>query len=85
MPALHIPESHDPVRRRDLVARFHLTPDEVKMIEVIADGNRSSKEIAETLHCSLNTVRNRIESINLKLHTHSKLSITVWAVTNGII
>lgn len=84
MSALHVPESHDPERRVALVTAYRLTHEEVRTIEMIAEG-RSSQEIADTLACSLNTVRNRIESINTKLHTHSKLSITVWAVTNGII
>lgn len=57
---------------RDFAARWHLTPRETEILNLIARGVVRIKDIAEQLTLSPNTVNNHINSIFTKTQTRSK-------------
>lgn len=61
-----------------------LTPREVQVLRFLAEG-LSNQAVADRLTISLNTVRNHVQSILLKLRAHSKLEAVAAAVREGII
>lgn len=62
----------------DLTAREH------EILEMLASGLANSA-IAEALHLSINTVRNYVQSILMKLGAHSKLEAVATGVREGVI
>lgn len=61
-----------------------LTPREREVLTVLARGN-STREIAELLTISPNTVRNHIQNILNKLQVHSRLEAVTLAIRHGLI
>ncbi|MGH3089809.1 MAG: response regulator transcription factor [Rubrobacteraceae bacterium] len=61
-----------------------LTRREVQVLGALADG-KSNKEIAETLHMSVDTERTHMVNILNKLGTHSRLQALVFAARHGIV
>jgi len=61
-----------------------LTPREIQMLELIAEG-ASNKAIAETLDLSLNTVKKYLMGIFDKLHASSRTSAVINAQRAGLI
>lgn len=57
---------------RDFAARWHLTPRETEILNLISRGVVRIKDIAEQLTLSPNTVNNHINSIFTKTQTRSK-------------
>jgi len=74
-------------REQDYEARRaveSLTPREWEVLQALAEG-LSDKEMSESLHVGIGTVRNHIVSIFAKLGVHSRLQALVFAVRHGII
>jgi DNA-binding NarL/FixJ family response regulator len=61
-----------------------LTPREREILTMLAVGSKNSV-IAATLHLSVNTVRNYVQSILTKLGAHSKLEAVATGVREGVI
>ena len=61
-----------------------LTRRELQLLNHLARG-QSNKAIAEELHLSVNTIRNYMQSVLLKLDAHSKLEAVSTAVREGLI
>jgi DNA-binding NarL/FixJ family response regulator len=61
-----------------------LTRRELQLLHHLARG-QSNKAIAEELHLSVNTIRNYMQSVLLKLGAHSKLEAVSTAVREGLI
>src|SRR5262249_18504065 len=69
---------------RPKVERHNLTPQEVRVLTLLADGH-SYQASASLLNISVNTVRNYIRDIYDKLHVHSKSAAVTAAIRRGII
>ena len=80
MLALLLPKLH----RNYRPARSDLTDREVEILGLLAAG-RSTRDIAQQLHLSVNTVRNYVQAILTKLDAHSKLEAVATAVRQGIV
>jgi DNA-binding NarL/FixJ family response regulator len=61
-----------------------LTARELQILKIASLG-RSNKAIAEELHLSVNTVRNHMQHVLMKLGAHSKLEATAIAARLGIL
>lgn len=61
-----------------------LTDREIETLRLLATG-LTNKAIAAEMNLSLNTVRNYVQSVLLKLNSHSKLEAVSTAVREGII
>jgi DNA-binding NarL/FixJ family response regulator len=61
-----------------------LTERERQILTLVARGS-TNRAIAEEVHLSVNTVRNYVQSIHMKLGCHSKLEAVATAVREGII
>lgn len=61
-----------------------LTERELQILRIASLG-RSNKAIAEELHLSVNTVRNHMQHVLIKLGAHSKLEATAIAARLGIL
>ncbi len=61
-----------------------LTRREIEVLQLLADGC-STKQLAETLGLSLNTVRNHVQSAINRLGAHSKLEAVSIAIRQGLI
>jgi DNA-binding NarL/FixJ family response regulator len=61
-----------------------LTPRELEVLQALADG-LSDKEVSESLHVGVGTVRNHLVSIFGKLGVNSRLQALVFALRQGII
>lgn len=61
-----------------------LTPRELEVLQALADG-LSDKEISESLHVGVGTVRNHLVSIFSKLGVNSRLQALVFALRQGIV
>ena len=61
-----------------------LTPREIEILTLSAAG-LVNKQMAERLGLRLNTVRNHVQSVLLKLQAHSKLEAVATAVREGIV
>lgn len=74
-------------RERDREARRsieRLTPRELEVLRALADG-LSDKEMSESLHVGVGTVRNHLVSIFGKLGVNSRLQALVFALRHGIV
>ena len=60
-----------------------LTPREMEVLQALADG-LSDKEVSESLHVGVGTVRNHLVSIFSKLGVNSRLQALVFALRRGI-
>lgn len=70
--------------RRERTVGEDLTPRELQLLDHLARG-QSNKAIAAELHLSVNTVRNYMQSLLVKLGAHSKLEAVSTAVRAGLI
>jgi len=61
-----------------------LTPQETKLLRLLADGH-SYESAAANLNVSVNTVRNYVRSVYEKLHVHSKSEAVSKALRRGIL
>ena len=61
-----------------------LTPQEIKIIKLVADG-LSSVAIADELHISEHTVNTHKKNINYKLNIHNAAQLVAFAKSSGII
>jgi len=69
---------------RGTVSAEALTPREGEVLVLVADG-RSSKDIAGLLDLSLNSVRNHVQHLLVKLNAHSKLEAVAKARDRGLL
>ena len=70
--------------REDRQAIDSLTPRELEVVRLLADG-LGSREIADRLHITLRTERNHVASIFSKLGVHSRLQTVLFALRYGIV
>lgn len=61
-----------------------LTARERTVLRLLVEG-ASSRQIAEALSVSPNTVRTHVQNILMKLHVHSRLEAVAFAVRHGIV
>lgn len=61
-----------------------LTPREVSVLELIAEGH-SNREIAARLFVAENTVKNHVRNVLEKLHVHSRTEAVLFAVRERLI
>lgn len=61
-----------------------LTPREMDVLRLVAQAH-STREIADELFLSVNTVRNYVSSILMKLGAHSKLEAVAFALRDGLL
>ena len=61
-----------------------LTRREAEVLELLAEG-LSNRAIAERLAVSLNTVRNHVQNLLTKLHSHSRLEAVAAAARQGLL
>ncbi len=74
-------------RERDREAQRsvqQLTPRELEVLQALADG-LSDKEVSESLHVGVGTVRNHLVSIFSKLGVNSRLQALIFAVRQGLV
>lgn len=89
---LRLAEKAHSARRPEVVERAKclattdspLTPRETEVLHLIVAGH-INKEIAELLHVSLATIISHRKNINEKLNAKSVSSLTIYAVTHGLI
>jgi len=62
------------INRDKTVVKAHLTPKEIEVLSCITQG-QSNKEIAATLNISLQTVKNHIQSIMLKVNVKKRTKL----------
>lgn len=65
-------------------AEHQLTPQERRLLGLLAEGHRY-ESTGESMHISVNTVRNYIRDIYEKLHVHSKSEAVSKAIRQGLI
>jgi DNA-binding NarL/FixJ family response regulator len=70
--------------RREESVGSDLTKRELQLLNHLARG-QSNKAIAEELHLSVNTIRNYMQSVLMKLGAHSKLEAVAIATKNGLL
>jgi len=67
----------------ELLAR-QLTPREIEVLQLLAEG-AASREIAERLAVTPNTVRTHVQGILTKLQVHSRLEAAAFAVRHDLV
>jgi DNA-binding NarL/FixJ family response regulator len=72
------------LHRREQPTRFELTPRELDVLRLLA-GGMSNAAIADDLNLSVNTVRNHVANLLMKLGVHSKLEALSVAVREGLV
>ena len=72
------------MRREHRPVGFDLTPRELSVLRLLADG-RTTPAIAGELSISINTVRNHTQNVLTKLDTHSQLEAVTTALRLGIL
>ena len=65
-------------------AEHHLTPHEVRVLRLLAEGHRY-KTVAAELGSSVNTIAFHMKSIYRKLHVHSKSEAVAKALRHRIV
>lgn len=65
-------------------ARHHLSPREVQVLRLVADGN-TDRSIAETLGISARTVSNHVKSILQKTETANRAHAVAWSAKRGLL
>lgn len=65
-------------------AAQRLSPREIEVLQLLARG-MSTSELSRTLHLSINTVRNHVQSILTRLGAHSKLEAVSIGLRDGLI
>ncbi|MCH7846553.1 MAG: response regulator transcription factor [Acidobacteria bacterium] len=78
--------AHQLFRHKELLALRQptLTGREIEVLELVAQGN-TSRQIAELLFISANTVKNHIRNILGKLGLHSRREAVLYAAREGLI
>jgi DNA-binding NarL/FixJ family response regulator len=71
------------VPANDTSARSILTPRELEVLQLIAEG-KSTKEIARKLHVTVRTVEAHRHNVMEKLHLHTDAELTKYAVRQGL-
>ncbi|MCL4265235.1 MAG: response regulator transcription factor [Anaerolineae bacterium] len=71
-------------RTIDLTAELSLTPRELEVLQLMADGRRN-EEIAAQLFLSIQTVKNHVRSIYSKLAVESRVEAVLYAQKMGIV
>ncbi len=66
------------------VASNHLTPREMEVLQLVAEGN-ANKMCADILNISIKTVEKHRQRVMEKLDIHDTASLTRYAIANGII
>ena len=70
---------------RELIPRFdELTPREQEVLVLLAKG-QGTREIAQSLVISPNTVRHHIQNIFQKLHVHRRVEAVAYAIKHGLV
>jgi DNA-binding NarL/FixJ family response regulator len=69
---------------RDSMHDDGLTPRELDVLRYLAKGD-STEDIAKSLYIAVNTVRNHVQNILVKLDAHSKLAAVAIAARHGLI
>jgi DNA-binding NarL/FixJ family response regulator len=68
----------------DRQARCELTPQQVRLLALLADGH-SYQSAASEMNVSINTVRGHIRVVYEKLHVHSRSAAVAEALRSGLI
>jgi DNA-binding NarL/FixJ family response regulator len=71
-------------RRGSSAPAQELSAREIEVLRLMAEG-LGNKEMGKKLHVTINTIRNHVQNILVKLNTHSKLEAVAAAVRQGII
>jgi len=71
-------------KRAAMALRSHLTTRELEILEMVGRG-MSTREIAETLVVSVNTIRTHVQNVLTKLNAHSRIEAVNYAVSSGLI
>lgn len=61
-----------------------LSPREIEVLRLLSEG-MSTVELSKSLHLSVNTVRNHVQSVITRLGAHSKLEAVSIALRDGLI
>src|SRR5215210_319889 len=85
MEALRLVSREREKNREAQLAINKLTPREREVLQALAEGFSSDKEIAERLYVGAGTVHAHIASILSKLEVQSRLQALVFAVRHGIV
>ena len=72
------------LRRSEAAPPTTLTEREQQVLELLVEG-LSSQAIADRLFLSMNTVRNHVQNILVKLGAHSRLEAVATAVKSGLV
>ena len=72
------------LRRTTAMAPTALTEREQQVLELLVEG-LSSQAIADRLFLSMNTVRNHVQNILVKLGAHSRIEAVATAVRSGLV
>ncbi len=75
---------HTPVVENDALHQADLTPQELRVLKLIALG-LNNDAIAETLVVSRNTVKTHVRHIFEKLGVSDRTQAAIWAVRNGLV
>jgi DNA-binding NarL/FixJ family response regulator len=73
-----------PRLRRTAAPATALTDREQQVLELLVEGH-SSQAIADRLFLSMNTVRNHVQNVLVKLGAHSRLEAVATAVRTGLV
>jgi DNA-binding NarL/FixJ family response regulator len=72
------------VQRGELVPGEELSPRETEVVKLIAEGH-TSREIAEILSISVNTVERHRQNVLEKLDLRDRVALTLYAVRRGLV
>jgi DNA-binding NarL/FixJ family response regulator len=61
-----------------------LTPRQCQVLTLLAEGH-GTREIAQLMSISPNTVRNHVQNILQKLHVHTRLEAVTYALKHGFV
>jgi DNA-binding NarL/FixJ family response regulator len=72
------------VQRGELVPGEELSPRETEVVKLIAEGH-TSREIADILSISVNTVERHRQNVLEKLELRDRVALTLYAVRRGLV